>query len=86
MYLNSTYPDLVYKGGFQTTDLKRIMKNTIYFGKYKDNNHYCEPYLDYERWQKINNMRENKNIKFANKYTYLLSGISFKWKYSFAHL
>lgn len=75
IYLNNAYPDLVYKGGYTTTDIKRIMKNTMYYGKYKDNDNYCEPYIDYKRWKKINNMRENKNLKFEFKYTYLFSGI-----------
>lgn len=75
IYLNNTYPNLVYKGGFTTTDLKRIMKNPIYYGYFKGNNNYCEPYLTYERWKYINNLRENKNIKSKKIYTYLFSGI-----------
>lgn len=74
-YLNTTYPDLVYKGGFNTNDIKRIMTNTMYYGALKDNDNYCEPYLSFERWQKINDLRINKNIKSNKKYTYLFSGI-----------
>lgn len=74
-YLNSTYPDFVYAGGFNTIDLKRIMQNTMYYGKLKNNDNYCEPYLTYERWKKINDMRENKNIKSNRKNIYLFSGI-----------
>lgn len=74
-HLNLTYPNLVYNGGFNTTDLKKIMKKTIYYGKFRNNDNYCEPYLSYERWKEINDMRENKNIKSEQKNTYLFSGI-----------
>lgn len=74
-YLNTTYPDFVYAGGFNTIDLKRIMLNTMYYGKLKDNDNYCEPYLTYERWKKINDMRESKNIKNNKRHVYLFSGI-----------
>ena len=56
-YLNDTYPDLVYKGGFNTVDLKRIMTNTMYYGTLKENSNYCEPYLSFERWQKIKSQK-----------------------------
>lgn len=75
IYLNENYPDLVYKGGFNTIDIKRIMTNTLYYGYFKGNENYCEPYLTYERWKKINDMRESKNLKNPKKYTYLFSGM-----------
>lgn len=75
IYLNETFPDKVYKGGFNTTDIKRIMTNTMYYGCLKDNLSYCEPYISYEKWKKINDLRESKNIKFNRKYIYLFSGI-----------
>lgn len=74
-YLNGVYPDLVYNGGFNTVDIKRIMSNTMYYGALKDNLNYCEPYISYERWKRINDLRINKNIKNNKKYTYLFSGI-----------
>lgn len=74
-YLNDTYPKFVYKGGFNTIDLKRILQNPIYYGCLRDNETYCEPYLTYEKWKRINDLRENKNIKSEKKYIYLFSGI-----------
>lgn len=74
-YLNTTYPTFVYNGGFSTTDLKRIMQNTMYYGSFKNNENYCEAYFSKEYWQKINDIRENKNIKGGQKNVYLFSGL-----------
>lgn len=73
IFINEKYPDKVYKNGFSTTDIKEIMQHTQYYGYYAlyddsgkilaENKNYCEPYLTYDRWKKINDMRENKNIK-----------------------
>lgn len=74
-YLNTTYPNFVYKGGFSTTDLKRIMENTMYYGSFKDNDQYCEAYFTKEYWEKINDTRKNKNIKGTQKNIYLFTGL-----------
>lgn len=71
--INEKYPDLVYKNGFTSRDLSKILQTTMYYGKYRENSNYCEPYLSEQEWLDINNMK-NKNIR-KNKYTYLFSGI-----------
>lgn len=85
MYINDKYSNLVYKKGFNTTDIKHIMEKTQYYGYYAlynengdiivENKNYCEPYLSYERWKKINDLRKNKNIKSTpKKNVYLFKG------------
>ena len=54
----------------------RILRNTMLYGKYRDNPHYCEPYVDEETFNKIQeiverNVRENT----SENRVYLFTGL-----------
>lgn len=74
-YLKNKYPEHIKSNSFATTAIKRIMSNTIYYGCFKGIENYCEPYFTKEYWQKINDIRENKNIKRNRKHIYLFTGL-----------
>lgn len=45
--------------------VKSILKNTIYIGKYRDNNNYCQPIIDTETFNRVQDGLE-KNIRMRN--------------------
>ena len=54
---------------------KRMLSNTLYIGKYRDVDDYCEPYLTKERFDKIQHvLKTTKQIK-KYKNVYLFSGL-----------
>lgn len=74
-YLKEKYPQYIKSNGFSTTAIKRIMSNTIYYGCFKGIENYCEPYFSKEYWEKVNDIRENKNIKGTRRHIYLFTGL-----------
>lgn len=54
---------------------KRMVSNTLYVGKYRDVENYCEPYLTKEKFHKIQRiLKETKQVK-KYKHVYLFSGL-----------
>lgn len=75
VYINEKYPNLVYKGGFESICVKRIITKKQYYGEYRDNEKYYPPIITKEIWEKANKIRETKNIKSGQKHSYLFSGL-----------
>ena len=55
-------------------DFKRMLKNPIYIGKYRDNDHFCEPIIPLELWEHVQELLPI-NIKSSQRQTYLFSGL-----------
>lgn len=54
---------------------KRMLKNTLYIGKYRDVENYCEPYLTENQFKRIQRiLDETKQVK-KYKHAYLFSGL-----------
>lgn len=52
-----------------------LLKNEIYIGRYRDNYNFCEPYIDIETFNKIQQIIK-KNIRTGDKkFTYIFSGL-----------
>ena len=71
VYMNEKY-------GFQKklTGYRKILTNTHYYGSYKGNDNYCEPYITKERWDRLKALVKHKNIKAYNiKRFYLFGGL-----------
>lgn len=64
-------------------DLTRNIKNytkmitqTQYYGSYKGNDDYCPAYMTKERWDKIQKIKESKNVKvYSAARTYIFTGL-----------
>lgn len=54
----------------------KMASQTHYYGSYKGNDEYCTPYMTKERWDRIQAIRQSKNVKVytANR-TYLFTGL-----------
>ena len=55
--------------------IKNFIKNPMYYGYYKGNDNYCLPYMTKERWEKINKILSDKNVKIYNSRVYIFSGL-----------
>lgn len=52
-----------------------VLKNEIYLGRYRDNYSFCDPYIDIDTYNKIQDIL-SKNIRTGEKkYTYIFSGL-----------
>lgn len=54
--------------------LRKMLKNTIYIGEYRDNNNYCEGIIDRQVFDKVQHLL-SCNIRNNKKYDYLFSGL-----------
>lgn len=53
-----------------------LLKNTMLYGAYRDNPNYCEPYVDKETYDKLNDiLKRNVKENTAENRTYLFSGL-----------
>lgn len=70
IYINNKYNlDRTY------ITFNRLLKNEFYAGIYRDNKHFCEPYITEKTFNKIQGIIKN-NIKVRkNNYVYLFSGL-----------
>lgn len=70
IYINSIYNlEILYDS------MCGYFKSTFYYGSYRKNNNYCEPYITKERWDNIQNIIK-KNTKHSKKrYDYIFSGL-----------
>jgi DNA invertase Pin-like site-specific DNA recombinase len=55
--------------------IKSFIKNPLYYGYYKGNHNYCTPYMTKERWDKLNKILTDKNIKFNTPRVYIFSSL-----------
>lgn len=64
-----------YNKELKYTNVREHIQNTMYYGTYRNNPNYCTPYMDKERWEKINDIRKSgKAVKQTHTgYTYLFS-------------
>lgn len=46
-----------YGTNFEIQAIKRIIRSTFYYGCYKDNDNFCEPYISKEEWQDLQQKR-----------------------------
>lgn len=53
---------------------RRMLKNTIYIGQYRDNPEYCEPIIDRDLFEDVQRQLR-MNVKSAQKYDYIFSGL-----------
>ena len=53
----------------------RMLKNTLYIGKYRNVKDYCEPYLTEEKFNKIQRILKNKKQIKKYKHSYLFTGL-----------
>lgn len=58
-----------------STGIRKIIKTTMYYGAFRDNPNYCTPYMTKERWEKLNKIVEDKNVKANNSFEYIFSGL-----------
>ena len=68
-YLNDTY-DL----HTTPTNIKRLLRNPILKGEYRNNPTFCQPLITAEQWDGLQGILP-KNIKHASHRTYLFSGL-----------
>lgn len=55
---------------------RKLLTNTHYVGKYKDNDNYCTPYLTLERWQRLQEIRLSRQVKcYDVKRYYIFAGL-----------
>lgn len=64
-----------YNKELKYTNISSHVKNTMYYGEYRNNPNYCPAYMTKERWEKINNIRKSgKDVKLTHTgRTYLFS-------------
>ena len=59
-----------------TQNYRKILTQTQYYGSYKGNDNYCPAYITKERYDRIQEIRNNKHIKsYDVKRHYLFSGL-----------
>ena len=55
-------------------DFKKMLKNPIYIGKYRDNDNFCAPIVPLPLWEHVQTLMQI-NIKVNQRYTYIFSGL-----------
>lgn len=63
-----------YNKELKYTNISKHVRNTMYYGEYKNNPNYCPAYMSKERWEKINNIRKSgkavKQSRVGNTYLF----------------
>ena len=72
--LNEKYPNILNKHLAYGQGISRALDSKMYYGYYRGNDSYCEPYVSKERWERLNEIKKSKNIK-GYKHTFIFSGI-----------
>jgi hypothetical protein len=71
----TVYSNVKYQSGLNYRSLSSLLKNTYLYGTYRDNPNYCEPYIDKETFDKIQNIL-GRNVKSnTENRAYLFSGL-----------
>lgn len=73
-YLINKYPDKLNKYMATGQGISRALDSKMYYGYYRGNNSYCEPYVTKDRWERLNEIKKSKNIK-GYKHTFIFSGM-----------
>lgn len=55
-------------------DFKKMLKNPVYIGKYRDNDHFCEPIIPLQLWERVQELLPI-NIRSNQRQTYIFSGL-----------
>lgn len=55
-------------------DFKKMLKNPIYIGKYRGNDHFCEPIIPLQLWERVQELLPI-NIRSNQRQTYIFSGL-----------
>jgi len=55
-------------------DFKKMLKNPIYIGKYRGNDHFCEPIIPLPLWERVQELLPI-NIRSNQRQTYIFSGL-----------
>lgn len=71
-----TYIMHKYDSHLSTSQLRRLLNNHLLYGKYRNNPEYCQPYIDKERFDRIQNILA-RNVKGNNakNRAYLFTGL-----------
>lgn len=72
--LNEKYPNILNKHLAYGQGISRALDSKLYYGYYRGNDSYCEPYVTKERWNRLNEIKKSKNVK-GYKHTFLFSGL-----------
>jgi DNA invertase Pin-like site-specific DNA recombinase len=71
----TVYSNVKYHTGLNYRSLSNLLKNTYLYGSYRDNPNYCEPYINKETFDKIQDIL-NRNVKHnTENRAYLFSGL-----------
>lgn len=73
-FLSEKYSGIINKHMSTGQGVSRNLDNKMYYGYYRGNDSYCEPYITKERWEKLNKIKKSKNIK-GYIHTYIFSGL-----------
>jgi len=55
-------------------DFKKMLKNPVYIGKYRGNDHFCEPIIPLPLWERVQELLPI-NIRSNQRQTYIFSGL-----------
>lgn len=69
LYINEKYNKTICYDS-----MRHYLMNTKYYGYYRGNNNYCEPYITKEEFDYIQSLI-NQNVKMNKRYDYIFSGL-----------
>ncbi len=69
-YINQTY-----NAGITYKVVNRCLTYPLFYGKYKDIEDYCQPYITKERFDKIQTLVKHNNKDNTKKHDYIFSGL-----------
>ena len=58
-----------------STSIRKLLKTTMFYGYHRGNPNYTTPYMTKERWDKLNKIVIDKNVKSNNSFDYIFSGL-----------
>lgn len=70
IYINEKY-DLTIR----YANMQNYLRNTLYYGCYRNVEDYCPAYLSKERWDNIQHILDKNKKKNSNKFEYIFSGL-----------
>lgn len=71
-YLHDNYP----QRPIRYESVKKMLQNTLYCGKYRDVDDYCEPYISKERHEKIKSIiKKNHRVNKRSNHVFIFSGL-----------
>ncbi len=70
-----TYMKNTHGVSFVYDSLSRLLKNPLLYGKYRDNDNYCEPIMTKERFDNMRRLLDKNIRQRKNNHTYIFSGL-----------